>query len=72
MTRMKKKGMQAEIDRFTLKVSVLENRVAELESRRWVFPSPPYQPFYYPPIIYGDNTGVTKRFDPGVILEGEM
>ena len=59
---MKKKEMQAEIDRLWLKVGVLESRIAELESRQWVLPSQPYQPYYPPmapicPIVtYGDKT----------------
>lgn len=62
---MKKRELQAEIDRLWLKVGVLQERIAELESRQWVLPSQPYQPyqpFYppmapgYPPVTCGDKT----------------
>lgn len=47
---MKKRELQAEIDRLWLKVGVLQERIAILESQQWVRTSKDYQPLIYPPM----------------------
>jgi hypothetical protein len=47
---MKKSELRDEIDRLTLRLNVLQERIVALESRMWVIPSPHYQPYYYPPV----------------------
>jgi hypothetical protein len=55
---MKKPELQAEIDRLTLRLNVLQERIVALESRMWVIPSLPYQPFApfepYRPVCEGE------------------